>query len=73
MTITHVNTSVPLVIEVDTDTGEVLKVVVLDESDLVYEDVTLDDGTTIASPEEKVATLDVLSGDAEWPSWQFSW
>lgn len=66
--------TVPVAVHVDTDTGEVLRVVVIDESLTIDESrgVTLPDYSRPAS----VANAAIATGIAErapWPAWEFGY
>ena len=66
--------TVPVAVHVDTDTGEVLRVVVIDESLTIDESqgVTLRDYSRPAS----VANAAIATGIAErapWPVWEFGY
>lgn len=67
----QLDTTVPLVVVVDTDTGEVVKVVVVDEE--IKPGYTLavdDDGETLPADAPAVMRAVEIAEAAEWPSWQ---
>jgi hypothetical protein len=65
---------VPVAVIVDTDTGEVSRVVVIDEAFRVdAESPPTDDGNVQpVAAVDAAAALAVVNGDeAEWPTWEF--
>lgn len=64
--------SVPVYVEVDTDTETVCRVVIGDESlqRIAGHDVIQDATLTAASPEESAAAFAIAESGTEWPSWQ---
>ena len=71
MTVTRIATTTPVSILVDTLTGEVLKVIVDDETAMDYECIIYDDGEQV-TPHDRAATLAAVKC-SEWPAWQFGW
>lgn len=64
--------SVPVYVEVDTDTDTVDRVVIGDESlqRVTGHDVIQDATLTAASPEESAAAYVIAESGTEWPSWE---
>jgi len=73
MTVIHINSTVPVVIVIDTEQVEspVWKVVVDDQADTPVDSVTLPDGEFLAPGDERSKEAIRLMVDSEWPQWQF--
>jgi hypothetical protein len=67
--------SVPVQVIVDLDSGEVDRVVVIDEGIEADKDGFSEDADEYRpiTAEQKARAYEIADGGAEWPSWDFGW